>query len=174
MSSYHLGILAGVCVAVIFVLIVIAIRKFSGKECADHYDERQLAVRYKAYKAGFFTLMICVAADAFIRMGGIIWCEAPLGDFIAIFIAVAVFAVISIMNDAFVATRGKTKPFILLYAAITVLQLFTAWRYFREGTLIVDGKLTMDSLSLFCGIMFLTVLIAILVKSREDQGEDDE
>ncbi len=174
MREYGWGLAAGIGVALLAFLIMIFVRKARGLPCADKFDERQMAARYKAFKSGFYTLMLCVVADACLYMVGVKWCEQPLGEFAAVFAAVTVFAVQSVRNDAFFGVERRSRSLILLYAAIFVIQTLNTVLSIRRGRLVSDGKLTLEALSLFCAATFLIVLIAIALKNREQEsGEED-
>ena len=53
---------------VIFFCLALITAKVRGEDAADHFDERQLFLRGKAYKAGLFTFVFCVLADEFLQM----------------------------------------------------------------------------------------------------------
>ena len=67
MNEYSIGLACGIIFGVLFLVIWFAFRKAKGIDPMEKFDERQIADRYKAYKSGFFALLIFVAADALLR-----------------------------------------------------------------------------------------------------------
>ncbi len=173
MSAYNSGLLAGVLTGIMILAVIVLYKRSNGIGPEDEYDERQLIARNKAYKGGFFALLCAVAVDMFLQMAGVVWCEQPLGELTAIMIGVVVFACRTILDDAFFGHTERRRVFIF-YAAMVVLQFFTTWRKWKEGSLIADGRLTMDATGMICGLAFLVVLIVLLLKSRRNQDEEED
>ena len=123
MNEYSIGLACGIIFGVLFLVIWFAFRKAKGIDPMEKFDERQIADRYKAYKSGFFALLIFVAADALLKMFGVSLFEEPVGECIAVFIAVGVFACRAVMSDAYFAPGKSMRNFILLYGVICFAQL---------------------------------------------------
>ena len=147
MNEYSIGLACGIIFGVLFLVIWFAFRKAKGIDPMEKFDERQIADRYKAYKSGFFALLIFVAADALLKMFGVSLFEEPVGECIAVFIAVGVFACRAVMSDAYFAPGKSMRNFILLYGVICFAQLLNTVRSFTDHELIRDGRLTIHCIS---------------------------
>ena len=93
---------------------------------------------------------------------------------IAMFVGIAVFAVESIVRDAFFTAKNRPKSYIILYIAVILSQIVNIIGNIREGTLIQDGVLTMNVLPIVCGVVFTIVLAAIIVKTVRQPKEDED
>lgn len=171
MNAYGQGLFFGIAFAVLAVAVMCVIRKVNGKEYLDKYDERQLLARSRAYQAGFFTFMICIGLDAFMKIFDVSIFEDPMGEFTALFAALIVFAVTAIRHDAFLGLNRKWKSQVILYTIITLLQLFNTVTAFRDGELIRDGKLTLKCISPLCMLTFGIVLIAMIMRRFGEERE---
>ena len=172
MNEYSIGLACGIIFGVLFLVIWFAFRKAKGIDPMEKFDERQIADRYKAYKSGFFALLIFVAADALLKMFGVSLFEEPVGECIAVFIAVGVFACRAVMSDAYFAPGKSMRNFILLYGVICFAQLLNTVRSFTDHELIRDGRLTIHCISPLCLILFLVIMIAVLIRARARAAKD--
>ena len=157
--------------AVIFFCLVLITAKLRGEDAADRFDERQLFLRGKAYKAGLFTFVFCVLADAFLKMLDLAPYVDPLGEFASLFAALVVFAGTAIRYDAFAGYNIKWRSFVVIYIIVVVMQLVNSVSQFMQGTLVSDGKLTMECLSVICFIAFAAILVMLWMKYIHDRRE---
>lgn len=157
--------------AVIFFCLVMITTRLRGDNAVDHFDERQLFLRGKAYKAGLITFVICILADAFLKMLNLAPYVDPLGEFAALFAALIVFAGTAIRFDAFAGYNIKWRSFVVIYIIVTVMQLVNSVSQFMQGNLVSEGKLTLDCLSVICFITFAAILVMLLLKYRHDRNE---
>ncbi len=174
MSEYSVGLASGIIFALLFLAIWIIFRKSKGLSAMEQFDERQVTDRYKAYKSGFFALVICITADAMLKMFGISLYEEPVGDFIAVFIAVGIFAARAVMSDAYFAPGADMRKFIVLYGVICFAQLVNTLRSVTNDAIVQNGKLTIHCVSPLCLVLFMVILIAVLVRARQLKYEEEE
>ena len=173
MTEYNIGMLVGIAVAPGIFAVIAAVGKKRGK--AGEFDERQELVRGKAYQHAFFAVMIFSALYGLV----VVTAERPLmedglGALIAMFVGIVVFAVESIFRDAFFTAKNRPKSYIILYAAIILMQLVNIIGNIHEGALIQDGVLTMRVLPVVCAAVFAIVLAAILIKTAQQPKEDED
>ena len=107
-------------------------------------------------------------------MFGVSLFEEPVGECIAVFIAVGVFACRAVMSDAYFAPGKSMRNFILLYGVICFAQLLNTVRSFTDHELIRDGRLTIHCISPLCLILFLVIMIAVLIRARQLKYEEEE
>jgi hypothetical protein len=135
-----------------------------------HYDERQLKIRGDAYKFSLFTVMILLVLVGFsygmdeINISHYIDTEMIL--FSIAYIGVIVFAVYSIIKDAFFDIQDKGNNYILLIACVLLANIAALISNIQGGYFLKNGILSFENggaalLNLFC---FGLVLIVIAVK----------
>lgn len=155
---YFLGILAGIG----FAAIVLMIRKRRGCEC--HFDERQEIARGKAFKHGFFAMLLfTLAAMGAESIWGNAWMAPAFWQGLAACGGITVFAVSCIWNDAYFSIQEKpTRTFVIVGAAAAA-NLLNGLSHIR------DGQLDMMILSLTVSAMFLVILGSVVLKMIHDR-----
>ncbi|MDD6024767.1 MAG: hypothetical protein PUC06_11135 [Oscillospiraceae bacterium] len=175
MNYFGVGLAAGVLTGIIVFIIATVLGRKSGTCTSRQYDERQLALRSKAFRAGFFTLLISLCSVAILDVMEVRWCEAPLDKFFCIFLSIMVFACTAILKDAYFGLGERKKTMLSLFTLVALLQFFITFTNYQEGTLIVDGILTLKCVSPGCGIIFLVILLTVLIQHfRNARKLEDE
>ncbi len=174
MSAYSSGLALGIIFAVLFVAIVMIVRKMRGDNCTEQFDERQLLARNKAYQFGFFAFLVAVCIDACLKLTGIAPYFDPVGEFAAVFVAVTVFAIQAIRQDAFMALNRRWRSQLILYIVICIMQFLSAASYLKEGTLVQDGKLTLKCVGPLCGIVFLVIVVVMVIHHHNEAVQMEE
>ena len=148
----------GLGVGLLFAGVIILLKKKLGKPC--EYDERQVAVRGKAFKAGFITFVICEFCAFLIEL----FTEAPLmifapgiANIIIILISVLVFLEIAIFEDAYFSPG---KPFSMKWCLIMLL--FGLLTVIRGVT---EDELWYKCMNLSLGVFFLIAMVSIIIKA---------
>lgn len=163
---------AGLLVAAVLGLLAWAV---GHKRDKGQYDERQIAARGTAFQVAYFTLLIYLAVYAL--ADGFSWCDQATGVFLGMILSLAVFGVICVMKDAYFAASGITRPQLWLLAAAGALNLIGSIRYIQTGDMIRNGVLTSNgSMNLLCGLLFIIMFLAILIKSaldKRDTGDEE-
>lgn len=162
-----LGVLAGL----IFVAVILVMTKKDGSiKCK--YDERQDCVRGKGFKFSFFTLMIYDAAYGLMGVAA----EKPIMDeftamMLGICIAVAVYAIYCIWNEAYFSLNESPKRVLLAFAVIAAVNLLLGITNLSHGELVTNGMLNFKSTNLMCGILFFAIFLTLLLKKRKNNME---
>lgn len=138
------------------------------------FDERQIILRSTGYKYSFLIMVIYFALYGFFDMiTGIQWCETIIGCVIGILISVTFFSVYDIINNSYEATKNKNKYNIVIFSILGISNLLIGLaNLFGNNNVIVEGKLTYQSLNLLLAIMFLIVLIAYIYKNISDKKDN--
>ena len=160
-------------IIIVLIGIIIFVKKKVNTE--RDFDERQELIRGKAYKQGFLTVMLCSFAYMLFNM--IVeksYMEDGVSTLVILFIGLTVFSVECIWTGAFfTSTRGNIS-YLFISLFVFVSEAIGAISSFRDGEMIVDGKLTSDAVMPACALCFLIIFITIILRSyifRED-GED--
>ena len=148
----------GFGVGLLVAAIALWLRKKLGKPC--EYDERQVAVRGKAFQAGFVTIVICefcVFLTEVITETPFMIAVPGVSHMIIILIGFLVMLEISIFEDAYF-TPGK--PFSI---KLCIVMLFFGITMLIRG--FTSDDLWNKLMDLSFGIFFIIVMISIIIKA---------
>lgn len=164
-----------------FVLVFGVIFLFARKNAgAFHYDEMQLKIRGDAYKLGFSAMIMLLSVMGLLYSAdGRNFSEYMTTDmllFLILYAGVTVFAVYSILNNAFFRVLENGNRYLLLCAfivvsnAVSLIQSIHNGRFLKHGVLdFGDGGANI--LSLIC---FLLISGAIMIRKADRNEEKDE
>ena len=163
--------LIGLAIALVLGAIVVIIRNKKHTGC--EYDERQIAARRVAYKAGFITFVVCNLAV----FGYEVIQETPLVLFapgavslIIVLLSLLVFVEIAIFSDAyFTRTRPLSKSWCVIGVLLTVVYSIQAFRQTDMWYKVVNGSVAVFLIAVMCGI-----IIKMLIARNADKTEDEE
>lgn len=173
-QTFVLGIVAGIVAVAIVFRIIFWRKKKKGEGSQCRYDERQIAARGKAYKAGFFATLIYMSVYGVLSVLNVQWCTAPVGVFLGCFFGIGVFICECIFSDAYFAVNQKPRVYLVLFTVVAVMQLINGAAAIKRGDIVENGLLTVESLSLACGVLFVVVLVAVAMKSAQIKREEQE
>ena len=151
-------------------------RKEKIKQAIDNndFDERQELIRGKAYKYGFFTMMIMTLfVMAAIEFNISLPVTASLAMFIALLISIDVYAVYSIINDAYFGVGTNKMRYCIFFIIIMAVNLFAGISNLNSmagtGRNMVLGF--SDGANLCVALAFLPILVIMIVKILEEKKE---
>lgn len=170
--TFVLGITA--CIVLVLAIFMILSKKADGIPvfgAGCKYDERQLQARGKAYKAAYFTLMICVFAEAYTDA----FLERKLftsleGLLLAIFVSIGVFVVTCIIKDAYMGLYDKLRRTLLTFFIVAFLNLMcVVMAVVKKDKLIENGEFSFVIINLGIVIMYIVIMATLLIKVRLDK-----
>ena len=169
--AYCLGVAVGIAVAVAFLLILKKLLWKKRTKAQREYDERQQQALGRAYKYGYYTLLLYLGAAAlFDLMTGIRWCSLYTGAFLGVLLSVAVFGLVGIANDAYFPFRDNPKRYIALFAALGAMNVALGVVHWCDaGTFLEDGVLSHSAINPLAGVLLLALAAAMLIKVRRDK-----
>ncbi len=158
---------------IIVVLFLTLIKK--GNAGKLQYDERQTLVRGNGAKYGFFTLLLCNGLVYAAEMANL----PQFADTSAVMIfncltGLCVYIVYCIWNDGYFALNADKGRLMAGLAVLGIFNLLLSAFGFTSGKLIQNGRLTFRSANLFCGISFLVIFSAMLLKKYRQDKEDEQ
>ncbi len=139
------------------------------------FDERQLYVRGQAYKYGFGAMITANAAYYFaqtlfiqrqIALDGVI----PI---LSMFLGLAVFGVVCVLNDAFFTVGTKPGTYIAICLLCIVTNGYTAYRDIADGVIVQDGMLTYQVVPSGFTLVFILMLFAVIIRLVMARGETE-
>ena len=138
------------------------------------YDERQTAVRGRAFKWAYGTLLVALLLYA-VTDGLWNWCVPLTGCVAAITVSMVPFAWVSIRNEAYWWTNTSRKSQYVVFALLGLMNLGLALSSWLRGDLIVDGVLQIAGSNLMLGCLFIYVFaVAIIHRALLRQDGEDE
>ena len=161
MDFVFLGFMAAMAVA------GLVVGKLAGKKLGKaEFDERQQLARGKAYKAGFYTLLVGLLAVYLIP----IFTEWQPKDtalllFAVICVGVTVFACVAVANDAYLGIRQNPRAMLLVLGIVVVGNL-TAGFSVMESVGFADGLAVENSMNFIIAAMGLIILAALAIRLR--------
>ena len=171
--DFSTGLFAGILSALLIYLLV---AQFTKKEKLNNndFDERQELIRGKAYKYGFFTMIIMTLfVMAAIEFNISLPVTASLAMFIALLISIDVYAVYSIINDAYFGIGTNKMRYCIFFVIIIALNLVGGASNLnnlaKSGEKIVLGF--SDAANLCVALAFLPILVIMIVKILEEKKE---
>ena len=145
----------------------LVVGKLAGKKLGKaEFDERQQLARGKAYKAGFYTLLVGLLAVYLIP----IFTEwqpkdTALLPFAVICVGVTVFACVAVANDAYLGIRQNPRAMLLVLGIVVVGNL-TAGFSVMESVGFADGLAVENSMNFIIAAMGLIILAALAIRLR--------
>ena len=140
----------------------------------DRYDERQTAVRGRAFKWAYGTLL--AALMLYVVTDGIWdWCVPFTGCAAAISVSLAPFLLICIFGEAYWWTDVSRVGQYATVALLGLLNLAMAFAAAVRGDLVEDGRLQTGGANLALGLVFILVFIAAAIQRARlrREGEDE-
>ena len=175
--AYLLGFMvgAGLVLVVTFVAIIVfmkATKKDGSIKCK--YDERQELMRGRGFKYAFFTLLIY---NFIAPMSDIMEVELPVDNYalfmIGAIIGLLVYVVYAIWNEAYFSLNENPKKIMIVLGLIGGLNLAIGVMHILHGTILTNGKLSVNSVNLLLGIVFVIIFATLAAKQIVNKREED-
>ncbi len=174
MNATSLGFVAGLMIAAIALVFIFKYANKDGRVRTE-YDERQKAVRGKAYKYAFYTVVFAQAVNMCLLMSDM---QLPIEDYALVFTGILlgciVLAVYCIWNDVYWGMNNDHKRYHIIFFIATILNLMPVYFGIRSGTLYENGKIGMPLLNIVVLIMMAVIYVELLVKKLMDKKSDGE
>lgn len=180
--SYVVGMICGLAAGFLAVAVFAwLIRKLGGKfgsfKCnqQDQYDERQLLARGKAYKAGFFILIIYVTiAGILADLCGIRLLLSFGGIWIGVCFAIFCFAAVCIWEDAYMSLQENVKGINMMFLAVGLLNLINGIMTIRDKTPFIENdSISYHYTNLIVAILFLSLTLLFNLKLLYDKSQEE-
>lgn len=168
-SSFVIGIMLGL---ILCVLIFKAFNK--NHKAKTQYDERQEALRGRAYKYAAYTAWGLIAFFMAVKTSEV---RLPMDDVMALFTIMVISMMVqmsySIWNDAYWGINNNIRKYVLFFILIAAINIIITVVYAVDHSLIVDGILTWRGINAVCALMFLLIGIQFAIKSRINKPEEE-
>ena len=175
-TEFVIGVIAGIItVAIVFKIAY----KLTGKSYfnSENYDERQELVRGKAYRYAFFTGLFL---DLVWMLTTELTSALPVTDSLALFIimmiSIDVYAIYSVVNDAYFGVGTNSKRYTWFLLVVVAINLTGGITTIVNHGIALPLGLT-GSANLVVAIAFLPIFAAMglkAMKTGEEESEDEE
>ncbi len=138
------------------------------------YDERQTAVRGRAFKYAYGTLL--AALLLYVVTDGIWdWCVPLTGCAAAIAMSLVPYVWVSITNEAYWWANTSRIGQYVVFVLLGLMNLGLALASWLEGDLTEDGVLQTGGANLILGLVFIYIFaIAMIQRARQKRAGDDD
>ena len=137
------------------------------------YDERQTAVRGRAFKYAYGTLLVALlfyaASDDIWN-----WCVPLTGCAAAIAVSLVPYVWVSIMNEAYWWANTKRIGQYVTFALLGLMNLGLALSSWLRGDLIVDGVLQIGGANLVLSSVFIYIFVIAMIQRARLRRDGDE
>ena len=137
------------------------------------YDERQTAVRGRAFKYAYGTLLVALlfyaASDDIWN-----WCVPLTGCAAAIAVSLVPYVWVSIMNEAYWWANTKRIGQYVTFALLGLMNLGLALSSWLRGDLTVDGVLQIGGANLVLGSVFIYIFVIAMIQRARLRRDGDE
>ena len=170
------GILVGIVSAVLLFELLL------GDGGKQRFDERQIMEQGKAFKLGFYTMLIITGILACLNFA----VPNQSGNFglyhvMGLFVSISVYLVYSIWTESYFAINQSTAKMMIFFAVVAALNLVISIVNILHGQVIVNGVPTFRILNIMCTMLFAVIFITALIRkavnekslSSEDEEEDE-
>ncbi|MBE5880438.1 MAG: hypothetical protein E7288_10780 [Lachnospiraceae bacterium] len=162
----------GAAIGLTVVGIVLAITK-NGNKTKCEYDERQELVRGRGFKYGFFSMLIGNGIFIMLKVLGVtLFDNIEAAMMISIIIGVCIFASYCIWNDGYFALNENRRKLYIVLGVIGGINIIVSIGNIVHGSILEEGRLTLQSGNLFVAIVFIVIFIVLLLKQIKDGKED--
>ena len=171
---WYIGFGAGILAVAVITLVIRKVQHRRGVKPGD-YDEPQQVQRGAAAQRAYITLLLLLCVNGIVSGAlDIHWAKPGVDSFLCMFLSVGVFVVECIRRDAYFTVSQTTRSGIAIFTLVTLTQVPVTIMHAVDGDFIRDGRLTIAVINPACLVLFAVVLIAILIKRRSDEAEDEE
>ncbi len=153
--------------------IVISLPLKKRGQITPKYDERQQAVRGRAFTYGFLTMSIANLIMFLLAMLGLAEKMGSCGYYLPFALGITVATVYGILNDAFAGLNTNINSYMIFIAFLAVINLWDGIESAISGQLFYNGNLAFSAVFLIDGVIFTTILVAFMVKKYLLQEKSD-
>lgn len=138
------------------------------------YDERQIAARGNAYKAGFYTLLFGFLFNGLFEVFTKTQWGSPITETLTILcLGIFVYSSICIFNDAYFDRFDKPLRNILVFSIVGMINLWSGIRNILHGESF-DSSHRFHNLNLVCGILLIAVTLMLIIRCLMEKNQNEE
>lgn len=161
-----------ILIAALVLVICLLLRPHRGPKT---FDERQERLRGRAFRRGFFAMVIFASVYLTLcaRFNWTLMADG-MSLFTAAILGIGVFAVDAVWNDAYFPLNEKPSWYIGICGLTLAANLAGGLPALLNGTLLRGGVVSYDAMPLLCALMFLALFVTMLLKLWKDRSEEEE
>ncbi len=168
MSEKGIGMLLGVGTGALFgLLVAVLILKYTktNGRIKCEYDERQAVLRGNGYRYGFFAMLICNVVYGFLEICLVgLPLTAGVAMILSVLIGLGVQIIYCIWHDCYFSLNERRPRVLIALAVIGGINLALGIYNLLDGSAMENGVLNFRCINLLCGLLFVAVFAALLMK----------
>lgn len=170
MSAYQYGVIAGILVGLLVGVVTWKLSRIK-QHGKCRYDERQIAGQGKAYKAGFFTLLIAHAICFLGNFAQLTPGISFLWQVGATLLGVGVFAVTAIHFDAYLRINEKPSRYYIMGGCFFVAMICSG-----VGNITSDSpdRVNIAVIDLMVAALWLVIVAALIIHQARKKETEEE
>ena len=169
---------AGYVTGILFVVVIVAfIFKFANtnKRMKTEYDERQAALRGKAYQYAFYTAMFFECCMIMIDTAGIrLPVQSSIVHFAGLLLACMVLATYCVWHDVYWGLNNNRRRYAVVFIVLALFNAFPLIPLLQGESLFHDGKADTGLVNLMVLVMLLVLGIELLIKHFLEKKTQEE
>lgn len=169
--EYKVGMFCGVFFGIFLVAILIRLMR-KDRSLKGKYDERQEIVRGRAYKIGFYVLLIGIAAEIFLNNFISSYISSIILNFTVLCIGVLSYACYCIWNEAYFALNDNPKRFLIISAFIGIFNIGSGLVAIAHEEVVLTDPFPTGITNLLCGFLFIVIFITLIAKQVVKKQEE--
>ena len=170
-ASWVIGFIVGLLVvAVVCMAAGKIIRKRGGNP--GEYDERQQAVRGKAFTIAYAVLIIYLAIWMLLNSLGVSFFQNGNSVLLGIIVSITVFVAYSIFNDAYFRTSERPAVWLAIIGVVGLINIIIG-----VGRLTLQAAIEerlFENPNLMVGAMLAVVVVCLLLKRAMDRRTEGD
>ena len=158
-------------------VIVYFLFRFANKDgkLKTEYDERQKAVRGKAYRYAFYAEIFAQVLIMWLFMSGV---KLPVEDYALIFTGIIlgclVLACYSIWNDVYWGLNNDRRKYHIIFILAMALNALPVIGSAAGGSLFVNGRIGLPLLNIIVLVMMMVIYVEMIIKKILDKRADSK
>lgn len=169
--EYTVGMFCGVFFGIFLVAILIRLMR-KDRSLKGKYDERQEIVRGRAYKIGFYVLLIGIAAEIFLNNFISSYISSNILNFAVLCFGVLAYACYCIWNEAYFALNDSPKRFLIISAFIGIINIGSGLVAIAHEEVVLTDPFPTGITNLLCGFLFIVIFITLIAKQVVKKQEE--
>ncbi len=142
-----------------------------------NFDERQERERGRGYRLGFLVMLTGIGIAICTDLSGVFpKTDSAIFYITAILPGVMAFAAYCIWHEAYFAMNEKATGAMVIFFFIAIFNTFVGVSHIVDGSFYEDGRISFSIVNLFCGILFIAIVITMFLKklSSKNAASNDE
>ncbi len=171
-------IFAVLCILCLAVLVLAGLRSFKYKK--GQFTVAELLAQGKAFKIGFYSMMVYAMLYALLASLGVVWCETVTGLLFGVMVGVGSFIMAAIHFDGYSNIQIHDRIWFFVSLVMILLNVVSVVLSIVHGSVIVDKKLGTGAAGIFAILLWAAIIVVqhfhygVYDDEDEEEAEEEE